>query len=63
MGTEIPGDARNEEVRPETQYPASAEEQGEPGHARRRGEGVQEEHGISSGQSQQEVKTDFYNQT
>ena len=63
MGAEVPRDARSKEVRPAPEHAAPAEEQGEHGDAHRGGEGVQEEHGIASGQSQQEVKCLFYDET
>ena len=50
-------------VRPAPEHAAPAEEQGEHGDAHRGGEGVQEEHGIASSQSQQEVKCLFYDET
>ena len=59
-GNSVGRDARNEEVRPAPEHSAPAEEQGEHGDAHRGGEGVQEEHGIASSQSQQEVNCLFY---
>ena len=56
MGAEVPRVERTEEVRPETEFPAAAEEQGEPGDSSGGCEGEQEEHGLSPRQNQPEVR-------
>ena len=55
VGAEVPGAEWTEEVWPQTELPAAAQEQGEPGDSGRGSEGIQEEHWISPGQNQQEV--------
>ena len=55
MGAEVPGVERTEEVWPQAELPAAAQEQGELRHSGRRSEGNQEEHWISPRQNQQEV--------
>ena len=51
MGAEVPGVVRTEEVRPQTELPAAAEEQGELRDSGGGSEGNQEEHWVSPRQN------------
>lgn len=56
VGAEVPGGDGNQEVRPQTELPASAEEQRELCDSHRGCEGVKEEHWLPPGEAQQEIK-------